>query len=254
MRARNLAVAAVAGLATVLQARADAPSFDRPGIAFSTSTLAPGTFDIEQGLPDAARDDAGGVRATLYSADTRLRAGLTGNLEVQVATSLYNRLHVSGGAGGTDTGTGDTGVALKLAVPGLPKPWSAAVLGGVTFDSGDEAFTAGHSVVSLAGTLAYALDDARSVSFYTDLDRSDGDTTCRLSPSFSWAVADDWSVFAEAGATFSPHAADDVVAGGGVTWMITSTVQLDAYVDVGLTDASTDVLAGLGVSAYFDLR
>lgn len=41
------------------------------------------------------------------------------------------------------------------------------------------------------------------------------------------------------------------IAGAGVTWMVAPTVQLDASFDVGLDDASPDLLAGLGVAFYF---
>lgn len=44
----------------------------------------------------------------------------------------------------------------------------------------------------------------------------------------------------------------ETVAGGGVTWMWTDRVQLDASLDAGLDAHSPDLQAGLGISAYFD--
>jgi len=65
-------------------ALADAPAFDRPGFAFATATLPPGSMDWEQGFPDLQRDETDGVRSTLYAANTTLRFGVTPTLEVQV--------------------------------------------------------------------------------------------------------------------------------------------------------------------------
>ena len=39
------------------------PAFDRPGIAFSTTTLPAGSFAWEQGLPDFEHSSGGGDRA-----------------------------------------------------------------------------------------------------------------------------------------------------------------------------------------------
>jgi len=41
------------------------------------------------------------------------------------------------------------------------------------------------------------------------------------------------------------------VAGGGLTWMASNTVQLDIYGLHGLTSRSTALQAGVGVSVYF---
>jgi hypothetical protein len=41
------------------------------------------------------------------------------------------------------------------------------------------------------------------------------------------------------------------VAGGGLTWMVRPNVQLDVYGLGGLTQSSTDLAAGCGVSVHF---
>ena len=79
----------------------------------------------------------------------------------------------------------------------------------------------------------------------------DGETTLSFSPSYSFALNDDVGLFAEAGYTRTRHLPDDVVAGGGVTWMVAPTVQLDLSANVGLTSDSTDLQAGFGVSVFF---
>jgi hypothetical protein len=231
---------------------ADVPGFDRPGISFSTTTLPPGTFDLEQGLPDLADDDAGGVRATLLSAGTLIRVGVADRLELQLSTALYNRVRVREASGSqTGSGIGDSGVAFKLALPSSIEPLSWAVLGGASFATGDDAFSAGETGYSLGATWQWSLDDARALAFYADVDRAGGENAYTVSPSYGFAVADRVAAFVEAGATHA-GGANDYVGGGGVTFMWFPTIQLDAYADAGLTSRSTDLQAGIGISAYFD--
>ncbi|MGH8447554.1 MAG: transporter [Solimonas sp.] len=234
-------------------ARADTPAFDRPGIAFSTTTLPAGTFSWEQGLPDVTRSRDEGTTQTLYSADSMLRAGLAPNLELQLAWAPFNHLHQSG-AGGTasDNGAGDLGLAFKVALPSGDERLSWAVLGGASFATGNTPFSNGHTQYSLGGTVQWALDDTQALAFYADVDESDGDTALTLSPSYSLALSERLGSFIEAGYTHASHADDDVVAGGGLTWMATPVVQLDVYADFGLTSKSTDLQAGFGVSVFIE--
>jgi len=71
-----------------------------------------------------------------------------------------------------------------------------------------------------------------------------------VSPSWSVALAESVGAYVEAGYQFgsAQDQKDNVVAGGGLTWMVTPVVQLDAYGLVGLTRSSTDLAAGLGMS------
>ena len=48
-------------LAGMGSAQADTPAFDRPGIAFSVTTLPAGTVSWEQGLPDLSRNRDEGI-------------------------------------------------------------------------------------------------------------------------------------------------------------------------------------------------
>ena len=135
-------------------AQADTPAFDRPGIAFSVTTLPAGTVSWEQGLPDLSRDRAEGVTRTEYSAGSLLRVGLAGNLELQVGHAAFNALRVSGSEASLRThGAGDTSVALKLALPALADKLEWALLGSTTLATGNSAFTAGDTAYALGVTL-----------------------------------------------------------------------------------------------------
>jgi hypothetical protein len=47
-----------------------------------------------------------------------------------------------------------------------------------------------------------------------------------------------------------PGRPDSTVAGGGLAWMVTPTVQLDLSVDVGVTAHAPDAQGGFGVSKF----
>ncbi len=230
---------------------ADAPAFDRPGISFATSVLPAGSFDWEQGLPDFAHDNADGVRSTDYTADTTFRFGLTSTLEVQLASSLWNRLDQrAGGMSFHDNGAGDTKLALKWAPTLASKNTTLAVLGSVTAATGSAAFTNGRPIVSLGATIARDLGGGRSLAFYANVDRSGGEDTWTLSPNFGFPISGNLGGYIEAGQNFG-GGESSTVAGGGVTWLLHDRVQFDLYGLRGLTSRSPDVQAGLGVSVFW---
>jgi hypothetical protein len=244
-------IAAALSLATA-SAFADAPAFDRPGIAFSTSTLPAGTVSWEQGLPDFERDDDAGVRVRQYSADTNVRIGLAENVEVQVSGAPFNHLDTRVRAVHTTAnGAGDLGVALKLALPSGSEKFSWAMLAGATFDTGSRDFTNGAKAYSLATTLGYAMSDVVSGSLYLGVNRSGGVDTWAWSPGLSFAIDDRFGAFVEAGFEKTQHGPSTRVAGGGFTWMATPRLQLDLSMDFGLDNAAPDVQGGVGFSLYF---
>lgn len=239
-------------LAGMGSAHAQTPAFDRPGIAFSVTTLPAGTVSWEQGLPDLSRDRADGITQTEYSAGSLLRVGLTKRLELQVGHAAFNVLHRKGGGESMRAhGAGDTSIALKLALPTPGDDLAWALLGSTTLATGDSAFTGGDTAHALGMTLEWSLDDRSAVAFYANAEIVDDETTFSFSPSYSYALNDEVGLFAEAGYSRTRHQPDDVVAGGGVTWLVAPTVQLDLSANLGLTSDSTDLQAGFGVSVFF---
>lgn len=252
-----LALALCGGLAGPAAAatadEAEAPSFDRPGIAFSTQTLPRGAFAWEQGLPDVERDRDGGARSTRYAAATLLRLGLADRLELQLSASPYVHLRErEDGQRRSRHGAGDTGLALKLALPSAHERFSWAVLAGATADSARRGLGNGATVYTLGTTLGYDFDDRVSGALYFNLDRSDGRDTWTWSPSLGLALSERLGAYVEAGLSRSQGESATAVAGAGLTWMATPRVQLDASFDRGLDARSPDWQGGVGVSFYFD--
>jgi len=246
----RVACAFVASIAGV--ANADAPPFDRPGIAFSTGTLPAGSFMWEQGAPDVETSPRSDDAETTYGVASRFRAALTDAVEVQLATSFLNssRSHAAGKTATADGG-GDASASLKAAWPSSSDRFTWATLATVTFANGANRFTNGSTAYDLGTTLGYRLTDSTSTAFFVDVGRLDGATNVQISPNLNITLTQTIGVFVEAGAVFADHGTRDVVAGGGFTWMVTPAVQLDASADFGLTSQSPKVAAGLGVSVYF---
>lgn len=234
-------------------ARADAPPFDRPGIAFSTSTLPAGTFLWEQSAPDVETSSQSDAAATTFGLGSRFRAGLTDSIEVQLATSFLQATR-SHEADGTETadGGGDESIALKAALPSPFARFSWATLATVTFANGANRFTNGSTAYDFGTTVGYQLSDSASTSFLVDVGHLDGATNVQVSPDLNFGLTRTLSAFVEAGAVFADHGTSDVLVGGGFTWMLTPAIQLDASADFGLTSQSPKVIAAFGVSVYLE--
>jgi hypothetical protein len=237
-------------LAATAQAETDTPSFDRPGIAFSTQTLPAGSLDWEQGLPDVVRNNDQGTESTLYSADTRIRVGLTSKLELQIADSLYNHMQTrTADTVTTDHGVSDLTLALKLAMPATQNI-SWALLGGVSLTTGQAPFTSDTQQYLVAVSANVRLDDSYAVGMYAGINRAGHDNTYMLAPNVSFSLSTSLGGYLEAGYTFGDHIDKVEVAGGGLAWMVSDRVQLDIYALLGLTDRSTDLQTGFGLSVY----
>lgn len=232
-------------------AGADAPAFDRPGIAFAPSVLAPGTLSWEQGLPDISRDRDSGTRTTLYSADTLLRAGLGQNTELQFGTSLNRQISESPGSNQHTDGMGDSSLAIKLALPALHEDLSWALLGRVTLASGRDALSNGTTQYLLGSSMAWALEGGESLGAYLCANHMKGQDSYTFSPNIGFPVSDTLEAYMEAGLTHGSHAGNREVAGGGLAWMATPAIQFDASADWGLKANHHALQAGVGVSVYF---
>jgi hypothetical protein len=231
---------------------ADTPGFDRPGIAFATDTLPPGSFDLEQGLPDFSRDSADGVRMRSFGADSVVRTGILRHVEAQVLTSLFNRVDVDDhGDKSKAIGSGDTGLALKAALPSSIDSLSWATLASISFASGDPAFSAGHPSYSLGVTGNWAVNDTQTLGLYGNVDRSAGRHVYTISPDWNFKLGDRLGAYIEAGRSFG-YQTHEFDAGGGLAFMAWPTIQFDLSFLRGLTQASTDLQAGFGVSAFFN--
>jgi hypothetical protein len=249
----------VAALASVLAASlaplaayADGPAFDRPGIAFAPSTMPARSFTWEQGLVDYTRDVDRGITTTAWSFDTRLRYGLTDQLELQIEVPVWADTRTQGhGTRSSADGLGDLSLAAKFDLMPGDGDWDLSLLGVVQFPTGDSLIGADGEQYSLGATLGTSFGEGQSLAFYANVDRLRDDTTWTLSSSWGFDLGDALGGYVEAG--YVPAGDGDpsnVLAGGGLMWAVKDTVQLDAWVLAGLNRASPDLEVGAGFS-YF---
>lgn len=245
---RRWIAAGLLGLLVAPFAHADAPPFDRPGIAFTPAVLPAGAFDWEQGLPDLQRDTAGGIRETVFTADTTFRLGIGSGFELQVGVAPWNRRDVR--AGGVTTqmrGAGDTHLSLKWAPPLRDARWSIGFLSSVTAATGSPGFGNDGTVLSLGATLARDLGNGCAVAGYANVDRSGGVDTLTTSANLGFPIAGPIAGFVEVGHV-SGGGESASVAGGGITWLLRDRVQFDVSARRGLDAHSPDLQGGIGVS------
>jgi hypothetical protein len=245
-------ISACALLELTRLAAADTPAFDRPGISFSTSTIPRGTFALELGTPDFVHSSDAGTTSTLYSLDTNFRAGLSNTFELQLAAPVWNyeKAH-STGTSDSASGSGDLSLSLKATLPSGSEAFTWAALAGITFGTGEDSFTARSPLYKLGTAFALKLNDNYSSCFYVNVNYFNGSMSYTLSPNLNLAVSERLSVYGEVGYNHFSQALNTTMAGGGLAWMVSPTVQLDLSMDFGLTSDSPDYQGGFGVSKFF---
>lgn len=233
----------------------ETPAFDRPGLGFAASVVPRGSAALELGLPDYQRDrDDEGTRTTQIGTDLRLRVGLGANLELQAFGSPWNRLREAprDATSNTTRGAGDSGLALKFALPLDSDRHALALLASSSFATGSRDFTEGGTQYELGASYEYTFSDQWTGALYANATRGAGEDAFTWSPSVNLAISDNLTAFIEAGFTHTHGESETAVAGAGITWMVAQRVQLDASFDLGLDNKSPDLQTGLGVSFYFD--
>lgn len=251
----GIGVALAAAYAAVAPpALADTPAFDRPGIAFAPTTLPAESLAWEQGLPDFQRDESDGVTQRAYAASARLRYGISDRWELQLAAPIYEQIDTYGsGQAFTAAGSGDLSLALKVDLTPGEDRLDMALLCVVSFPTAHRDISLASEQYSLGATAGWSLGEQQSLALYANVDLLEGQATWTVSPNWGVALAETVGAYLEVGYQFgsAKDLADNAVAGGGLTWMVSPTVQLDAYGLAGLTRGSTDVSAGVGVSVFF---
>lgn len=123
---------------------ADTPAFDRPGIAFSPTTLPAHSFVWEQGLPDFQRDRSDGATQSAY-------------------------------------GAGDLSLAVKVDVTPGDDKFNMAILGVVSFPTARRDMGLGSEQYSLGATARWSLGAQQSVALYANGDLLEGHATWTVS-------------------------------------------------------------------------
>jgi hypothetical protein len=250
---RSVRIAAVAALMLgfAVPAQADNPGYDRPGYGFTPVVLAAGNITVEQGLPDWSRDREDGITSSQYSADSLLRIGLGGPLELQLGSSPWNSLRQSGlGSDTTRHGHGDSQLGLKLALPSSDKAFGWGLLGSVEFTDGARDFRNDRHQYLLGAQFNLQADQHNSLGAYLEDVRSANSDSTTIALSDNYALTKTLALYAETALLHSPDQGSGSIAGAGLTWMINPRVQIDAGLDHRLSGTASEWQTTLGLSVY----
>ncbi len=251
---RRIRLAALATLMSglALPALAGNPGYDRPGYGFTPVVLGAGDITVEQGLPDWSRSRQDRITSSQYSADSLLRIGIGGPLELQLGSSPWNSLRQSGaGSGERSQGHGDTTLGLKLALPSSSAAFSWGLLGSVEFTDGAKAFRSTHRQYLLGAQFNLQASERNSLGLYLQDVRNAGTDSTTVAVSDNCALGKTLTLYAEAAWLHAPDQSGGTVAGAGLAWMITPRVQFDAGFDRRVGGAAPEWQTNLGVAIYF---
>lgn len=233
-------------------ARADNPGYDRSGIGFTPVVLGAGQVTLEQGLPDVSRDRQDDIGTSLYSADSLLRLGLGGPLELQLGGSAYNRLVVDEpGTHHASHGRGDSSLGLKFALPATGSAFSWGLLGSVELTDGARDFRNDRRQYLFGAQFNLQLDASNSLGAYLQDVRAGGRDTTEFAVSDNLTLAPTLGAYAEAAVLHVPHRGAGSLFGIGLAWQPTAHLQFDAGLDRGLGGAAPQWQANLGASIFF---
>lgn len=255
---RSVALALMAVLLTLLPAAAEAQtpfSPDRPGLGNGASVVPVGHVMVELGLPALEQEEFGAsARGWSASFPALVRVGITPRVELRLGGPMYHVLRIDDAPELDAEGFGDIEVGAKIALP-IDEPFfvtDVALLPAISLPIGDDAFSADGVGASLSaagnwlGWWAIGFGTTSGIALLPDGD--DYDVGGQFAVSASHGPAPWLSLFVEAAYYPVIDAANEVYAGAGFTVTPLPNVQLDAYVDAGLNDVSTDYLYGAGLA------
>lgn len=218
---------------------------DRPDFTESAAVVAPGRVQVEGGYTVARVED----ETEHATGEALVRIGIVYRLEARIEVPTFASL-------ADESGFQEPGLGAKvlLAEAQGARPAIAVLIGAsaptVEDDVGEDAWQPG-----LTGAAAWDLSDRWSLGVNAGyVYANDGDERFDQATS---SVAAGLALTPRAGAFFEifgiapvePGGGGDVTVDGGVTYLLSPDLQLDARIGAGLTDDAPDVQFGVGVSA-----
>lgn len=228
---------------------------DRPGLGYGASTVPSGAVLIEVGLPALEWDRGAASASRMLSFPALLRVGVGRGVELRLESPLYHfaRFEVADSVLATE-GLGDLQLGLKLQLAagtgGAPE---VALIPAVLLPVGDAPFTAERAAYSLNAVAAWTLPDETGFTAVAGVEVSAEDAG-RHTPSgvlvtvLSRSLSQQVGAYVEGALYPTPEEAAPAYVGAGITYLVNPRLQLDAYVDRGVSASAVDWLLGVGIS------
>lgn len=258
----SLGVAALAASGAALAAEPDFVS-GRPGKNESPIVVPGGYLQIETEAARIGKDKEGGVTTdSLSIAASSLRYGLGGGYEAELILQPYVREKSRGPSGrATQDGLGDATLRVRKNLIGQDGgAFAAAVIAYVTLPApsgGLGSDNVGGGVLlpvqrqltdklSFAGTLGLAAIDSET---HAHRDAFDPSLALGLGYSFTDKVGGFVELYADR--ALEDGAKTNATFDFGATYLAAPTLQLDAGINLGLSDAATDQEVYIGIAHRF---
>ena len=233
---------------------------DRPDKTESPYTVDAGHFQLEMDLLSYTRDGGGDLFAI---APTNFKVGLLNNIDLQVIAETYNIQRAPGRAAGrheTISGFGDLLVRLKVNFWGNDGGKTAfGVMPFVKFPTNQHDL--GNSAVEggIIFPLAVELPGKFDLGAMTEVDSVRNENNSSYHAEFinsitvGHAIAGELSGYVEFFSAVSSERDAQWIgtADFGVTYKLTSNVQLDAGLNIGVTRSADDLNPFLGLSVRY---
>ena len=220
---------------------------DRPDQTESAAAVPRGLVQVETGYL-FSRDD--GVD-TFEAPGTLVRIGLGARTELRIG-------HAGVIGSARSHGAGDSEVGAKVNLIAASDGWTPelAIIGGLSLPTGDEPFSSDGVDPSLRVAFAHELSPRLSLGYNlgatweSSPGQADREASLLYSLVLGIGVTERLGTFLEVfgGRRTAGHAATDVSVDGGLTFLLTETLQLDLSVGRRLHGQAADTFFGTGLS------
>lgn len=249
----RLALAPVLLVTLTRAADAQTIATDRSGLSFATSTVPARRLQVELGLPALTYDGAHGDPAGALT--MAFRYGLADRLEARASTTWAVRTPAEPGLHGP-TGIAGLRTGAKVTVASGPA-FSMVVVPEVVLPVGNQDLAGDRASYSLNAAAGMPLGSA-SLTLVAGAQadpagEDDRETTLTFGAVLGRSLTSTVSGYLEAG-VFPGHGDNGACAGLGLYWLPSPLVQLDAWSQFGLVDATPDASLGVGVSFLIPRR
>lgn len=240
-------------------------STDRPDKTETPFTVDAGNFTMEADLFIYTRDrnSADGTRTESFNFFVpNFKVGLTNNIDLQIIPEVYNIVRTTPRGGRTEenSGFGDITIRVKAnfwgndggttafgIMPFIKLPTNQNNLGNNSIEGG------------VIFPFAVSLSDQWDVGMQTEFDFNKNDASSGYNLgfvntiSFGYQINSRWSSYFELFTEKTTATGSQFVAtfDTGLKYLLTEDIQLDAGVNIGLTQAANDFQPFMGVSVRF---
>jgi hypothetical protein len=262
--ARSIAALLLLALAGSAHAGDEALITDRPDQTESSSVVARGRVQLETGVVTSHDDERGVEIDTTAVGGTLVRIGLTNRVEARVGWNGYVDTEIEmDGFEFDDSGAADTSLGSKIyLVEEAGRRPECALIVAASLPTGDDEISSNRVDPDFRFSCSNGLTERLSIGYNlgTEWETEEGDDgdrdtlssaiyTAALGIGISERFGAYVELFGDMGLSASGGPAHSF--NGGVTWLLSDRLQLDASGGVGLSSAADDWFLGTGLSVRF---